>query len=98
MWEKGREPEEDRVITFAIDGKLYDLPLVSFVIVQTARYLQARDEDVTPETVAPLTGQIAKALSVDGWFTADEYFTAWAASEAEDADDELREIMGGMQG
>ena len=91
---KGRIPEEGRLITYAREGKLYELTIVQFVILQSFFTLQRMGEDTDPRNVSEWTGRVAAALEADGWFTPDEYAAAWAESEAEDLDTELEELTG----
>jgi len=93
---EGRDPEEGRLITYAHpDGKLYDMPIPVFVTLQTAIALQRQGvplDDITPELVSEGTASMAEALNEDGWFTQEEYVSAWVAEETLNLDDELKEI------
>jgi len=93
---EGREPEEGRLIAYAHDdGKIYDMSIPVFVTLQTARVLRRQGmstSDMTSEVISDGTASMALSLIEDGWFTEDEYVTAWAAEEALNLDDELKDV------
>jgi len=77
------------------NGKLYNLPITSLVVLQTMQHLEALGLDSSdPENINEHSGEIAEYLVLAGWFTEDEYITELAREEAEGVDDELREMLG----
>ena len=97
---EGYDPPENRHIVFANDdGKLYDFEIVSFVILQTSRFLAGDtphdelDIDELTTLVTETMGKMAQVLSLDGWFTIDEYLDAFAKIHAEDIDEEFRDLL-----
>jgi hypothetical protein len=87
-------PSGSRLVVYAnpLDGKVYELDILSFVVLMTRNSLPP---EAASDEVSRMSGPTALALSRAGWFTMDEYAQAWAAAELETIDDELRDMMTG---
>lgn len=96
---KGRpvtETDEERIITYADpNGRLYDLPIVSFLILKAAIYAEEIGADFRSwEQVSELTPEVGHILIEEGWFTYEELIAAAARDEAAGLDDDLKEMFG----
>jgi hypothetical protein len=94
---RGADPDEGRSLAYCdpYNGKVYMMPIMSFVVLQTMRFLADNDQDPgDPDNIADYSGEIAELLSLSGWFTEEEYLADMARSEAEDIDDELKDLLG----
>lgn len=94
----GRDAPEYRTIVYCdpYNGKLYDLSVTSFVVLQTMRLLSETDDldPMSPVDVSAHTADVAEMLVAEGWFTDEEYVSNVARDEAEGVDEELKDLLG----
>jgi hypothetical protein len=97
---RGRTAPEQRTITYCdpYNGQLYDLPIISLVVLQTMQYLEALGLDPSDEeSIDEHAGEIAEYLVLDGWFSEDEYVAELAREDAADLDEELHDLLEGEE-
>ncbi len=91
---EGYDPAPGRKIIMAdANGKLHDLSVVEFVIVQAARLMRAAGHEPDSATVIEMSGDVARVSMLQGWFTMDEYLDAVAAFQARDIEEEYKALL-----
>lgn len=96
--DKGTKAPEHRLVVYCdpYNGLLYDLPITTLVVLQTMQHLEAMGLDPeNPDNVSEHSGEVAELLVLEGWFTDEEYAMNVAREEAEDIEDELKDLLGG---
>ncbi len=95
--EQGRDAPETRTVVYCdpYNGKLYDLPISSLVVLQTMFHLEALGLDFTDDNIQEHSAEVAENLILVGWFTDEEYLAEIVRTESEDVDSELKELLAG---
>jgi len=82
--------------TDPVNGKVYELPIISLIVLKTVMYLDDTGQDPSDgDLVSQNTHAMAYYLEPEGWFSEEEFLAALAHEEVEHVDEELWKMSDG---